>query len=174
MAVPASDTGAPQRGARTDRFRPPADATPAAQTPRPAAERKPSNAAPVQAAPASPPAATTDAAAPTRSRWYSPAEEIRRRHPQLHGKARLPVVFEIPPEEVSGLNPRQVAAAIAIAEQFQQTMGGEAADPSTEEYLEKWRREQPLVDYQLRAAIGAQAYARWQEEAYFRARATAP
>lgn len=74
---------------------------------------------------------------------------------------------------MTGLNERQAAAAIAIADQFYSTIGGDTADPSTTDYKDRWKREQPLADYQLRAAIGAQAYARWQEEAYLRQRAAA-
>jgi len=100
-------------------------------------------------------------------------EVLRRRFRPAPAAARLPLVFALPPEEMPGLNERQAAAAIAIAEQFAATIGGEDADPSTPDYRDRWKREQPLADYQLRAAIGAQAYARWQEEAYLRAKAAA-
>ena len=102
-----------------------------------------------------------------------PAPVVRRRFAPAPAAARLPLVFALPPEETTGLNPRQAAAAIAIADQFYQTIGGDTADPSTADYKDRWKREQPLADYQLRAAIGAQAYARWQEEAYLRQRAAA-
>jgi len=162
----AKETGRP---VRAQPFQP--GSAPPAAAPMATAQAKTPD-APVEAVTeASPAPVPAMAATAAPSRWQASAELMRRRYPGLQGRARLPVVFEIPPEEVSGLNPRQIAAAIAIAEQFHETMGGEGADVSTKEYLEKWRREQPLVDYQLRAAIGAQAYARWQEEAYLRAKA---
>jgi hypothetical protein len=97
---------------------------------------------------------------------------VRRRFSPPPTAARLPLVFALPPEEMPGFNPRQSAAAMAIADQFYESIGGEAADPSTPDYRDRWRREQPLADYQLRAAIGAQAYARYQEEAYLRAKSS--
>lgn len=71
-----------------------------------------------------------------------------------------------------GLNPREAEAAMAIANQFYEAIGGETADPSTPDYRDLWRREQSLADFQLRAAIGAQAYARYQEEAWLRAQSS--
>ncbi len=103
----------------------------------------------------------------------SRAPIVRLRFAPAPSAARLPLVFALPPEEMTGLNPQQAAAAIAIADQFYTTLGGDSADPSTTEYKDRWKREQPLADYQLRAAIGAQAYARYQELAYLRAKSGA-
>jgi hypothetical protein len=173
-ATPDAD-GKTARPARSQPSRPHASRETVDRTPGLAApsSSRPSTAVAASGSVVRDEAVTAQTAAPTSSRWHSPAEIIRRRYPQLHGPARLPVVFAIPPEEVTGLNPGQIAAAIAIAEQFQHNTGGDTADPSTADYLNKWRREQPLADYQLRAAIGAQAYARWQEEAHHRARSAA-
>jgi hypothetical protein len=72
------------------------------------------------------------------------------------------------------LNPQQAAAADHIADQFYEEIGGESADPSTTEYRDRWQRAWSLADQRLRAAIGAQAFARWQEEAYFHAKISPP
>lgn len=85
----------------------------------------------------------------------------------------LPLVFQ---EVAAGsvlLEPDHIAAAVAVQDQFFESLGGDTVDPGTTEYKNKWQREQPLADQRLRAAIGAHAFAAWQAEAYLRAKATA-
>jgi hypothetical protein len=85
----------------------------------------------------------------------------------------LPVAFGEMPSAAVVLTPEQVAEVDRIQEQFLNDIGGEPADPGSSDYLQKWSHAQPLADQRLRAAIGAQAFARWQEEAYLRSRQSA-
>lgn len=78
----------------------------------------------------------------------------------------LPLAFQAANQSL--LTPEQAAAADQIQEQFLADIGGEPADASSPGYLEKWRQVQPIADQRLRAAIGAQAFAAWQAEAWFK------
>jgi len=82
----------------------------------------------------------------------------------------VPLVFlEVPPHTVP-LKPPQSAGVESLQEEFITDIGGEPADPGSRDYLEKWRRAQPVADYRLRAMIGAQAFAAWQADAYLKSK----
>lgn len=104
--------------------------------------------------------------------------KIEKRLPQTQFNSvqtlpRLPLVFALDPTEARSLTSEEAAAANGVAESFFQSIGGETVDPASPDYRDLWKREQPVADYRLRAAIGAQAFARYQEEVYMRSKAAA-
>ncbi len=92
----------------------------------------------------------------------------------VRARSRLPLVFALDPTEAISLGPERAAQAASVAEEFFQSIGGEKADPASPDYGDRWKREQSAADYRLRAAIGGQAFARYQEEVYMRSKAAAP
>jgi hypothetical protein len=79
---------------------------------------------------------------------------------------QLPVVLQEPPAGAVFLTPDEASGAEHIQEQFITESGSGLSDSSTPAYLKNWGQAQSVADQRLRAAIGAQAFSRWQMEAY--------
>jgi hypothetical protein len=79
---------------------------------------------------------------------------------------QLPVVLQEPPAGAVFLTPEEASGAEHIQEQFITESGSGLSDSSTPAYLKNWGQAQSVADQRLRAAIGAQAFGRWQMEAY--------
>ncbi len=75
----------------------------------------------------------------------------------------MPFAFRDMPGEFQW-EPAQVQAVEEIQNQFIEAVGGESADPAAPEYRKKWLDTQRLADLQLRARIGAQAFAAYQRQ----------
>ena len=88
----------------------------------------------------------------------------RGRMHRLPVKAYLPLAFAELPGEVEQ-DDRYVGDLIEVQDRFILALGGEDTDPSTPEYKEKWLNAQRQADLELRARIGAQAFAARQRAA---------
>ena len=77
----------------------------------------------------------------------------------------MPLVFTDTGDEVQG-GDGYASDIAAVQDLFIASIGGEGADPSTPEYKRKWLDAQRLADLQLRARIGAQAFAARQRAAH--------
>jgi hypothetical protein len=95
---------------------------------------------------------------------------VRAKLPANSRPPETPLVFREVDAAAVPLEPAQAAAAAAVQDIFADQFDPEPADPSAADYGDRWRHEQPVADQRLRAMIGAQAYARWQREAYIRSR----
>jgi hypothetical protein len=86
----------------------------------------------------------------------------------------LPLAFQEKEPGTIFTDPSHAAEVVSVQDQFIEDIGGEAADPSSPEYLHRWIPAQRLSDLRLRARIGAQAFAAYQREADARRKSASP
>jgi hypothetical protein len=70
----------------------------------------------------------------------------------------LPLAFQDANPAVARLNEAQQPAIAQLRQQFVNDIGGQDADSSTPEYLNRWRNAQPASDTQFRGFFGQKAF----------------
>jgi hypothetical protein len=77
----------------------------------------------------------------------------------------MPLVFQPVDLATLKLNDEQAQAISDLQEKFLDEIGGAGQDPNDPAYREKWLRNQPEIDSDLRAMIGVTAFQNYQIEA---------
>jgi len=94
---------------------------------------------------------------------FSPSLTSPRQSPQR--PAVLPLVFQEVDLSQLNLNPDQLQAIEDLRQRFLDEIGGLHQDPKDPAYRERWNKNQPEIDNDLRGMIGFAAFQSYQIEA---------